>query len=123
MTTRPYSELSWTLKWAALWPFCDAFLAKQLPTIVTFHWVDRDLQANTTNKRVLKFLMHLPIHDSLNIISSIDLMTLALSQIYKSNLLSVLFMMRTFMLVTWVSSSVPIPVLCAPVIYTYCDCP
>ena len=68
--TWPYSQLTWALEWTALGPPCDAGFAEKFPAIVAFHRVDRNFQTDATNERVLQLLMHLPIHDSLNVIAA-----------------------------------------------------
>ena len=94
MTTRSHPQLPWTLEWAALGPLGNAILAEELPAIITFHWIDRNFQTNTTNQRIFQLLMHLSIHYSLNIITTIHLMMmmwmLMLCQICQSDIFVIL---------------------------------
>ena len=43
------SKLSRALKWAVLLPLCDAAFTEKFPAIIAFHWVDWNLEANSTN--------------------------------------------------------------------------
>jgi hypothetical protein len=125
MTAWPNSQLTWTLEWTALGPLGNTILAEQFPAIITFHWVDWNFQTNTTNERIFKFLVHLAIHYSLNIVPTIDLMmmmTLILGQIYLSNLFVFLNISSACNLLTCarccgsVGSCVSIPVLGASMV-------
>ena len=43
------TKLARALKGTVLLPFRDASFAEKFPTIITFHWVDWNLEANSTN--------------------------------------------------------------------------
>lgn len=66
----PHSELTWALERTALWPLCDAGLTEKFSAIVALHWIDRNFEADSTNQRVFQLLVHLSVHDSLNVIST-----------------------------------------------------
>lgn len=69
MRAWPHPQLARALEWATLGPLSDARLAKELPTVVALHGVDGDLEADAANQRVLEFLMHLAVEDSLDIVA------------------------------------------------------
>ena len=76
------SELARALEGAVLLPLRDTAFAEELPAIIAFHRVDRNLEANSTNKGVFKLLMHLAIEDPLNVISSLVVGLLLVSEIF-----------------------------------------
>jgi len=57
----PDAQLPGALVGAVLVPHADAVLAKQLAAVVALHRVDRDLQADAADQRVLQLLVHLPV--------------------------------------------------------------
>ena len=66
-----HSHRARTLKRTTFLPFWNTIFAKEFPTIVTLHWINRDLKTNSAYQRILKLFMHFSINDSLPIIPSI----------------------------------------------------
>jgi len=67
---RTNSELAWALERTVLLPLGDTSFAKELAAVVALHGFDRYFEADATNQRVLEFLMHLAIKDSLDVVAS-----------------------------------------------------
>ena len=71
MRAGPYPQLAWALERTVLLPLRNAGFAEQLPAVLALHGLDRDLQADSTDHGVFKLLMHLAVHDSLDVVAAL----------------------------------------------------